>query len=232
MPKIDIVIPVFEQGKQLLRCLDSLKKQSLQDFSIIIVNDGSNDGTSDILKKLKDHAFWKNRIEIIEQPNRGAAAARNSGFQRVKAPFVLFCDADVTLRTDCLDKMLRVLQLHKNSSYVYSNFKYGLKTFNLRPFKQLNLKAQPQIHTTALMRSADFPGFDENLKRFQDWDLWLTMLKNNHYGKFIDEVLFTVKPGGTMSRWLPSWLYKLKFLPSVKKYNQAKKTIVEKHNLN
>jgi len=47
----------------------------------------------------------------------------------------------------------------------------------------------PYIHTTSLIKKDYFPGFDENIKRFQDWDLWLTMLQSGHTGYFINQIL-------------------------------------------
>ena len=87
----------------------------------------------------------------------------------------------------------------------------------------------------ALIRREDFPatGWDESLKKFQDWDLWLTMLSLGKIGYFIPQVLFTISTGGVMSSWLPSFAYKLlPFLPTVKKYKAAKAVIFKKHGLN
>jgi len=78
------------------------------------------------------------------------------------------------------------------------------------------------------------PGFDEKLKRFQDWDLWLTMAEAGHHGVWLNQFLYKVNTGGaqTMSHWLPSSAYKfLPFLPAVKRYNLAKAIIIKKHNL-
>ena len=80
-------------------------------------------------------------------------------------------------------------------------------------------------------------GWDESLKKFQDWDLWLTMLEQNHKGKWISEVLFTAQTGGTMSNWLPSFIYKIPWdkigwkPKTVKKYEEAKEIIRKKHGL-
>jgi hypothetical protein len=63
----------------------------------------------------------------------------------------------------------------------------------------------------------------------QDWDLWLTLLERGHTGKWIDEVLFTVKTGGTMSSWMPSFLTKLPIGDKNKSYKNAVLTIQRKH---
>ena len=82
------------------------------------------------------------------------------------------------------------------------------------------------------MRAEVFPGFDEDLKKFQDWDLWLTIGEKNGRGIWIDQVLFQVATGGTMSSWLPSIAYRLlPMWPAVRRYQQALKIIKRKHNL-
>ena len=127
--------------------------------------------------------------------------------------------------------MLLALKKHPQFSYVYSSFKFGFKTFKPGSFDPDKLKRAPWIHTTSLICKKDFPGFDENLKRFQDWDLWLAMLEQGHKGLWLDEILFTVMPGGTMSSWLPKILYKLPWLKKVKEYKRAEKIIKKKHRL-
>jgi len=225
MPEISIVVPIYNAAKTLEKCLASIFDQTFKNYEIIAVNDGSTDNSPAILEK------YKNQITIINQKNKGAATARNAGAKIAKAPFIIFCDADIAIKPGMLEIMLITLKKQPEFSYVYSSFKFGLKTFKLWPFNPAKLKQTPYIHTTSLIRRKDFPGFDENLKRFQDWDLWLTMLEQGHKGLWLDQVLFTVKSGGTMSSWLPKILYKLPWLKQVKEYEQAEKIIKQKHGL-
>ena len=78
MPKISIIIPTYEHGDTLEKCLLSLFSQTFKDYEIIVVNDGSTDNTAEILEKYKD------KIKIISQENRGAQVARNNGFKESK----------------------------------------------------------------------------------------------------------------------------------------------------
>jgi len=109
------------------------------------------------------------------------------------------------------------------------------------------LKKMNYIHTTALIKRSAFPkeGFDLSLKKFQDWDLWLTMLEAGHSGMWIDEFLFKVKPRKKRikgkflqeSEWLPSFMYKIpwrKFgikIGAIEKYEYWRRVIMEKHKL-
>ncbi|PIQ79996.1 MAG: hypothetical protein COV79_02695 [Parcubacteria group bacterium CG11_big_fil_rev_8_21_14_0_20_41_14] len=256
--KISIIIPLYNQHKKLLECLESIKNQNhpLTPFprntrdrllvkegkecgvEVIVVNDGSTDITSSELddellngprngrRPLIGVADRLVRGRVIHQENQGAPSARNRGFKESTGEYVIFCDADVVMREDMLEKMNRVLDENPNASYAYSSFKFGWKKFKLWEFSANRLKQMPYIHTTSLIRREHFPGFDPSLKRLQDWDLWLTMLLNGYEGKWINEILFTVKSGGTISKWLPSF-----FSGFDAKYKDAVRIIKQKHNL-
>lgn len=225
MSQVSIVIPIYNGGKTLDICLQSIFNQTFKSLQIIAVNDGSVDETVAILQKYKD------RLTIINQDNQGASSARNNGAKIANSPFIIFCDADIELKPDMIEKMYKVLSTSPKISYVYSSFIFGQKIFKLHEFDEDKLKQMPYIHTTSLIKKEHFPGFDKKLNRFQDWDLWLTMLKRGYIGKFIPEILFKVNAGGSMSTWLPKFLYNFPFLPPIKKYNLAKKIIKEKHSL-
>ncbi|MDD5043301.1 MAG: glycosyltransferase family A protein [Patescibacteria group bacterium] len=230
-PKISILIPAYQAGKTISRCLESIFSQTFQDFEVIVVNDGSIDDTLQKLEK------YQTRIKIINQQNGGAPKARNRGFQESRGRYILFCDADIILKPDALQKMIGVLEANPEISYVYSSFYFGWKKFKLHEFDGEKLKQYPYIHTTALIRREHFPEFDESLKKFQDWDLWLTMLERGYVGKWIPEFLFRAQAGGTMSNWLPSFIYKIPWnkigwKPKVvKKYEAAREIIKKKHGL-
>lgn len=227
MPQVSIIIPVYNGEQTLAKCLKSIFDQTFRDFKIIVVDDGSTDQTPIILSHFTD------TVTIIEQENRGAAAARNAGAAKATGEFLLFCDADIILEPNALATIIDALKQHPQASYAYSAFKFGWKTFKLFPFNAERLRKMPYIHTTSLIRREHFPGFDESLKRFQDWDLWLTMLEQNHTGQFIPEILFTIiNPKGTMSTWLPKIAFMLPWqTQNVRKYREAERIIKVKHRL-
>jgi hypothetical protein len=133
-----------------------------------------------------------------------------------------------------LEIMLEALRQTPEASYAYSSFNWGRKLFKLNEFNPEQLKKMPCIHSMSLIRRQDFPatGWDESIKKFQDWDLWLTMLEQGKIGVWIPRVLFQITTGGTISSWLPSFAYKfLPFLPVVKKYKAAMAVIKQKHGL-
>jgi glycosyltransferase involved in cell wall biosynthesis len=232
---ISIIIPTYNRADQLSCCLGSILVQTFNNFEVVAVNDGSTDKTLDVLKdfknKFKENGF---ELKIIDQENKGAPNARNHGFQAAKGDYVLFCDSDTVLEKNCLWEMVNTLQNNPEASYVYSSFYWGKKLFKLQAFDGKKLRQMPYINTVSLIRTEHFPntGWDENLKKFQDWDLWLTMMEEEHRGIWLDKILFRICPGGTMSNWLPSLAYKIfPFIPAVRKYREAVRIIKEKHGL-
>jgi len=231
---ISIIIPLYNRANTITKTLGSLQKQTYQDFEIIIVNDGSTDDSEKIVTKYLKQNQFKQNIFFFNQLNQGAPAARNRGFRESNGEYLLFCDADAVLVPDALEVMLSGLKQHAEASYAYSSFNWGKKLFKLDEFNAERLKKMPYIHSLSLIRRQDFPagGWDETMKKFQDWDLWLTMLKQNKIGLWIPRVLFKIETGGTISSWLPAFFYKVfPFLPSVKKYKKAMIIIKQKHNL-
>lgn len=91
MPSISIVIPVYNAARTLPRCLDSILAQTMTDYEVICVNDGSTDESLDILKS---YASQDPRFTVITQPNSYGGAARNTGMDKATGEYLLFLDAD------------------------------------------------------------------------------------------------------------------------------------------
>ncbi|MFA5109212.1 MAG: glycosyltransferase family A protein [Patescibacteria group bacterium] len=232
---ISIIIPVYNRAKTITKTLASIARQTYADYEVIIVNDGSTDGVDLVFAKYYKKLTTDNNYLFINQNNQGAPAARNRGAREARGEYLFFCDADAILEAAALETMLAALENNPGASYAYASFYWGKKLFKVGEFDPKKLQAGPYIHTMALIRRNAFPadGWDENIKKFQDWDLWLTMLAAGKSGVFIPQVLYQVLPGGTISSWLPSFAYKyLPFLPRVKKYQAALKIIKDKHGLN
>ena len=91
MPKISVIIPVYNTEKYLSRCLDSVVNQTFKDLEIICVNDGSTDNSNEILDR---YASKDNRITVINQKNGGLSAARNTGLRHASGQYIGFVDSD------------------------------------------------------------------------------------------------------------------------------------------
>lgn len=231
---ISIIIPVYNRKEIFKKALISVLKQTYKNIEVIVVDDGSKKELQNEDCKLQNGR----EVILFSQNNKGASVARNKGFELSGGEYVIFWDADIIGNPCMIEKMYKSLQNNPNASYVYCNHYLGNKKIKSHEFDELLLQKNNYISTMCLIRRTDFIGFDENLKRFQDWDLWLSMLEQNKKGVWLDEFLFKAYPCGTMSKWLPSFAYKkpwcyLPWISSlVRKYNEAKKIIVEKHSLN
>lgn len=232
---ISIIIPTYQHGLALQSCLSSVFAQTIEPEEIIVIDDGSTDGTREVLLP------YENRLIVIHQENQGVQKSRNRGYEIAQQPYLLFLDADVVMRFDMLEKMYEKLQKHPEASYVYSGFRFFWKRFSSFPFDPAKLEKMNFIHTSSLMLRDHFPGFDVSLKKFHDWDIWLSMLKEGHIGVFIDEELFRITQAGDhrvyISKWLPKYIYQVpwSFLgwkpASVDGYEKARDVIYQKHQI-
>lgn len=232
---ISIVIPVYNQADKIEKTLNSINNQSFLDYEVIIVNDGSSDGIENVFANFVKNNKINNNYLFLNQENRGAPAARNRGLKEANGDYLFFCDADAVLKPEALELLLKALEDNPGAAYSYSSFYWGKKLFKVGQVDEQKLKTGPAIHTMSLIRVSDFPvsAWDEKLKRFQDWDLWLSIyFERNKLGVFVDRPLFSVSTGGTMSSWLPSFVYNfLPFLPRVRRYKEAIKVIKDKYEL-
>ena len=94
LPKVSVIVPVYNMEKYLEECLDSIISQTLQDIEIICINDGSTDNSLTILQKYAQKDF---RITIIDKQNEGVSAARNKAIQTARGKYIQFLDSD-----DCI----------------------------------------------------------------------------------------------------------------------------------
>ena len=109
MPKVSIIVPVYNVEKYLAKCLDSLVNQTLKDIEIICVNDGSTDKS---LKILKDFANKDSRIKIIDKKNEGVSVARNSGIEVSTGEYIGFVDSDDWVDTNFYEKLYNSISIH------------------------------------------------------------------------------------------------------------------------
>ena len=107
---ISVIIPVYNSGKYLERCLNSLIAQTHENLEIIIINDGSKDNSAEIIEKFtsKDQ-----RIIAVHQENQGVSAARNKGLEIAKGEFIGFVDADDEAEKDLYELLYHNLQKYE-----------------------------------------------------------------------------------------------------------------------
>ena len=105
--RFSLIVPVYNVEEYLDVCLKSIINQTYENFEVICINDGSTDGSYDILKK---HAKEDARIKIINQENKGLSAARNIAVKQAVGEYLVFVDSDDWLRTDALELLNRQMK--------------------------------------------------------------------------------------------------------------------------
>ncbi len=114
MPKVSIIIPVYNVNNYVGDCITSCLNQSFNDIEVIIVDDGSNDGSSETIDTFR----YDNRVEIIHKSNEGVVAARNDGLKIAKSEYVFFVDGDDNLPENAIEKLYTCLELHPDADFV------------------------------------------------------------------------------------------------------------------
>ncbi len=104
---ISIIIPTYNEKKSLEECIESLRKQSVSDFEIVVIDDGSTDDTLEILKKFKKTI---SNFKFAKQNHKGAGAARNFGEKFAKGKILVFVDADMTFDRDFLKNLVAPIE--------------------------------------------------------------------------------------------------------------------------
>lgn len=121
MPRISVIIPVYNAEKFIEKCILSFKEQTLSDFEIIFINDFSQDHSVEIINK---HACLDNRIVLVDlDHNVGPMRAREYGYLKASGDYIAFCDSDDTLPQDALQKMYEKA-IGKSADIVVGNVNY------------------------------------------------------------------------------------------------------------
>lgn len=175
-PVISVIIPIYNVEIYLSQCLDSVLQQTYKNLEIILVNDGSTDGSAQICEK---YAAGDSRITLIHKENGGLSDARNAGLKIATGTYISFVDSDDLLALHFYDKMLNQLLTH-NADIVECNF---FKFESERDVKTVALTGStvPESYTT---ESALISLMNEHLKQV----VWNKVYK----AQVIDQLEFPV----------------------------------------
>lgn len=106
MPKVSVIVPVYNAEKYLNKCISSIANQTMKDIEILAVNDGSTDNSLEILDSLS--SMYKGKLKVFNKTNGGAGSARNLALEHANGDFIKFVDADDYIDLNILDKMYTV----------------------------------------------------------------------------------------------------------------------------
>jgi glycosyltransferase involved in cell wall biosynthesis len=185
--KVSVVIPCYNQARFLGEAIQSVLCQGYTDLEIIVVDDGSGDGTEEVAS---GYAREDPRVRLIRQENRGLAAARNRGLAEARGEFVVFLDSDDRLVLGALEVGVRELEAHPECAFVSGicrkitadgSIVPGWEQFRVRDDPYLELLRSCPVYVPAVMyrRSVfDVVGnFDTSYKAAEDYDLYYRILE-------------------------------------------------------
>ena len=186
MPKISVVIPVYNGSKYIEETLNSVLNQSYKDFEIIVIDDGSTDNTSEIVNR------FPSPVRLIQNKHNGKSFSRNIGIRAARGELISFVDADDLWMPNKLEVQIEYLKNHPEFEWIYSDCyifegssehivdiwsRTAKKIYSGNILKQLlNDCLIPSPTPMVSRRIFDDVGFfDETFLRHQpeDWDMWL-----------------------------------------------------------
>lgn len=136
-PKVSIIVPIYNVEKYLKRCINSILNQTLKEFELILVNDGSTDKSKEICDEYKDE-----RIKVIHKINEGVSSARNKGIDIAKGDYICFIDPDDYIDKDAIEYLYN-LNI-KNGADIAC---YRMKTYKNEVLQsKLNIKENIEIY--------------------------------------------------------------------------------------
>lgn len=154
--ELSIIIPVYNVEKTLGRCIESVIRQSFQNFEMILVDDGSKDNSATMVDEI---ARTDNRISVIHQSNQGLSVARNAGIKVAKGRYITFIDSDDFIAQDTYKSVMELLKAHPEYDILEFSVieKYGSKAQHplilddcvYQNKQEYWLKGQAYLHTYA-----------------------------------------------------------------------------------
>ncbi len=204
---ISVVIPMYNKVKYVKRAIQSVLNQTYTDFELIVVDDGSTDGSGDVVESIID-----SRLLIISQTNKGVSAARNEGVYRAKGKWVAFLDADDEYLPMFLDKISTLLSNNITNSVVMLGTNYYIDTIKTAPavigiadgvynfFQLFYDQRSPSNSSTTVINKNVFiktGGYPNGIKQFEDWILYAKLA-------FVGQMYYISEPLGIYHKVLDS----------------------------
>ncbi|WP_223549443.1 glycosyltransferase family 2 protein [Aestuariivivens sp. NBU2969] len=193
MPFFSVVIPLYNKEAYIADTLNSVLNQTFEDFEVIIVNDGSTDGSLEMASSFKDQ-----RIKIFNQINQGASVARNNGIEQAQSEFIALLDADDIWYKNHLEELKKLIETFPEAGLFCSRYKTkiskkrmvkhdfgGFIDKDYRGIVPDFFKASlvdRVAHTSAIVVPKntfnEYGGFEKTISSGQDLDLWIRIAAN------------------------------------------------------
>lgn len=204
--KFSIIMPTFNRAFIISDAIDSALNQTYQDFELIIVDDGSDDNTEQLIAEKYAAELTEGKIVYKRIPNSGVCRARNVGLSIAKNEWIAFLDSDNKLLPDFLETFRDAIYKNPRAKFFYAKIQHrGSGHLCGESFCYEKLAGENYIDLGAVVFNKKLyiklGGFDEDLTRLVDWDLILTYTKKlTPPPVFIDKVVVDYNDDESFSR--------------------------------
>lgn len=190
MPRVSVIIPTYNRKDYVQEAIDSVLAQTYTDYEIIVVDDGSTDGTGEALQ-----VRYGDRIRYVWQENQGESVARNRATEMAQGEFIAFLDSDDLWMPEKLQRQVAYLEMWSDAGMVFGQAwlidehgeRYGheplgaaQQTPTVLAHDSLLLRNRVSGPSTVLLRRElwqRIDGFDPQIRYGEDWDLWLQVAR-------------------------------------------------------
>jgi len=212
MVKVSVIIPTYNRAYFLKEAIDSVLAQTYKDYELIVVDDGSEDETAQIVKQ------YQNKLRYIFIPHQGVSRARNIGIQEAKGELIAFLDSDdlwlpqkIEMQVTFFTSHPEALVCQTEEIWIRNGLRVNPKKYHLKPSGMIfapSLKRCLISPSAVMMRKRLFDEvglFDETMPACEDYDLWLRVTAK--YPVYLLPQALVIKRGGhpdQLSRVIPS----------------------------
>lgn len=204
MPEVSVVIPCYNHARYLIGAVRSVQAQTYTDWEIIIIDDGSRDGTDRVIDRLTTQS-GQGSITAIFKDNGGVAAARNAGIGASSGAYILPLDADDRIAPTMLERSVALLGERYDLAIAYTDgvaFAAGLEPSAIRmpAWDPDRLREENCLASCSLYRRRTWEevgGYNVQMPSYEDWDFWLGCAERGFNAGHIPATLFGYRIGHT-----------------------------------
>lgn len=212
-PAVSVVVPAYNAAACIGRALDSVLAQSWADHELLVVDDGSSDGTAAML------AVYGDRVHVLTQANAGPAAARNLGLRQARGRYIAFLDADDWWLPAKLSRQVELLEQRPEIGFCSTATRVVTQDGAPAADWPCSCDGAPLLETLFVRSAAvsgstsgvlarrelllEAGGFDASLRGFEDPDLWIRLAARAGYACIDEALTVVVRTAGSVSSHLP-----------------------------
>ena len=225
MPKISVIMPAYNAEKYIKEAIDSILAQTFSDFEFIILDDGSTDGTAEIVRSYSDK-----RIRFVQnEHNLGIANTLNRGLDLAQGEYIARMDADDISLPERFEKQVSFMDKHPKTAVCAT----AIQCFGARNEQRIFSESASDLnidllfgccfaHPSVMMRASDIGnGYDPAFDKMEDYELWCRVAKNHDLASLPEILLkYRIHPGQVTQASSPIIHEQLHWSPSSDHYSQ------------